>query len=396
MKNRFTLLLLATALFCAKLQAQQQNVTLLFDYKKGALTEEHKGQLQQVYDFFKSDSITVKIDAYCDSVGGPDYNVGLGEDRGNAVQKFFTSKKVKKENITIVNHGSSDPAAPNATEEGRKLNRRVMVVVTSTKVGAKVAPKINMDSLLAVQERIRCESDTIINLPNGVILKMGKCEFEKLERCMTVNVYNTGMLLRKSGFSTMGPKFSNLEAIAIVDIKLCADTNLTKAMKIYIPTASACANTKPVDVWKGYSKMEWQNRGEAAKKETFNGKDYYVLETKTSIAANFASDVDATQNPVFQFKAKKGLKITEVRVAYDCGMGVYIKVLPVASKKVKMALPCPKGDVYIEVYAVDKSGKSVRMDYVSSTTVKSKSKQKTCQDGKTAKKYYFFPTSFSN
>ena len=112
-------------------------------------------------------------------------------------------------------------------------------------------------------------------------------------------------MFRKSGYSTNGPAFSNLEAIAIVDVKLCADTNLTKAMRVYIPVASACANTKPVDVWRGYSTMIWQNRGEAAKKESVNGKDYYVLETKTSVAANFASDVDATENPVFQFKAKK-------------------------------------------------------------------------------------------
>jgi hypothetical protein len=396
MNNKFSLIVLAIALFCAKLSAQQQNATLLFDYKKGTLTAEHKAQLQQLFDEFKSDSVFVKIDAYCDSVGGPDYNVGLGEDRGNAVTKFFTSNKVKKENITVTNHGSSEPAAPNATEEGRKLNRRVLVVVASTKVGAKVTPKVNMDSLLAAQERLRCEGDTIINLPNGVVLKMGKCEFEKLERCMKVSVYNTGALLRQSGYSTNGPAFSNLEAVAIVDIKLCADTNLTKAMKVYIPVASACANSKPVDVWKGYSKMFWQNRGEAAKKESINGKDYYVLETKTSVAANFASDVDATQNPVFQFKAKKGLKITELRVSYDCGMGVYMKTVPKPAKKVKMALPCPKGDVYIEVYAVNKEGKTVRMDYTSSGKIKSKSKQKACKAGSVSKKYILFPDTFAN
>ena len=397
MKNRFTVILLAIALCCAKLNAQQQNTTLLFDYKKAVVTEEHKVQLQQIYDVFKSDSISVKIDAYCDSLGGPDYNFGLGKDRGNAVQKFFTTKKVKKENITITNHGSNEPAAPNATEEGRKLNRRVLVVVTSTKVGAKApAPKVNMDSLLAAQERLRCEADTTINMPNGAILKMGKCEFEKLERCITVEISNTGALLRKSGYSTNGPAFSNLEAVAIVDIKLCANTNLTKAMKVYIPVSSACANTKPVDVWKGYSDMFWQNRGESAKKESINGKDYYVLETKTSVAANFASDVDASENPVFQFKAKKGLKITELRVSYDCGMGVYVKTVPKPAKKVKMALPCPKGDVYIEVFALNKEGKTVRMDYTSSGKIKSKSKQKGCKEGAVSKKFILFPDTFAN
>ena len=397
MKNRFTLILLAIALCCAKLNAQQQVTTLMFDYKKSALTEEHKAQLRQIFAFFKSDSISVKLDSYCDSIGGPDYNLTLGEDRGNAVKKFFTSKKVKGENISIANHGSDQPQASNTTEDGRRLNRRVAVVVTSTKKGALLpAPKVNMDSLLAAQERLRCEGDTTINLPNGAILKMGKCEFEKLERCMTVAAYNTGVLLRKSGYSTNGPAFSNLEAIAIVDVKLCADTNLTKAMRVYIPVASACANTKPVDVWRGYSTMIWQNRGEAAKKESVNGKDYYVLETKTSVAANFASDVDATENPVFQFKAKKGLKITELRVSYDCGMGVYMKTVPKPSKKVKVALPCPKGDVYIEVYAVNKEGKAVRMDYTSSTKIKSKSKQKACKAGAVSKKYILFPDTFTN
>jgi len=396
MKNRLTLTLITIVLFCAGLKAQQQSATLMYEYKKSALTEEHKAELQRVFNFFLSDSISVKIDAYCDSVGGPDYNVGLGEDRAEAVKKFFLSKKVKKENITIVNHGSTEPVATNSTEEGRTQNRRVNLLVTSTKVGAVVKPKINMDSLLAAQERLRCEGDTVVNLPNGVILKMKRCEFEKIAPCMVLSVYNTPVMLRKSGFTTMGPQFTNLEALAIVDVKLCADTNLKSPMKIYIPVASACANTKPVDVWKGYSKMIWQNRGEAAKKESLNGKDYYVLETSSSVAANFATDIDPTQNPVFQFKAKKGLKLTEVRVSYDCGMGVYVKVAPAPSKKLKMNLPCPKGDVYIEAYGVTKDGKTVRMDYVSSSNVKAKSKQKVCKAGKVAKKYVLFPDTFTN
>lgn len=395
MKKTFTLTLVCVAFVFSALKAQKQNFTLLFDYKTSALTAEHDAQLKSTLAAFNPDSVTIKIDAYCDSVGGPDYNVGLGGSRGNNVQRFFTSNKVKSKNITVVNHGSENPTATNATEEGRKLNRRVLVEIISTKKGAKIVTVvINQDSINAANEKMRCSRDTTVNLPNGVILKMGRCEFEKIQSCMLLNVYNTSTMLRKSGYSTNGPQMINLETVAIVDVKLCADTNLKTAMKIYIPTGGACLSTKPIDLWKGYSKMMWQNRGEAAKKETVDGKEYYVFETFSSVSVNFASDTDV--NPMYTFKAKKGLKFTEIRVSYDCGMGVYIHQSATAVKKMKFTLPCAKGDVYFEVYGVDKAGKQVRLDYTSSSKIKSKSKQKVCKDGKLAKKFTFFPDAFAN
>ena len=136
MRKITTLTLAVIALFQVSAFAQRQSTVLLFDYKTSQLTAEHKAELKKLYDFFKSDSIGVKADAYCDSVGGPDYNLGLGEERGNNVLRFFTSKKVKADNVLVVNHGIANPAASNATEEGRKINRRVIVEVWSTKKGA--------------------------------------------------------------------------------------------------------------------------------------------------------------------------------------------------------------------------------------------------------------------
>jgi hypothetical protein len=392
--KKITILTLAIiALFSLKSFAQKQSAVLLFDYKKSQLTEDHRKQLKAIYEFFKSDSIAVKIDAYCDSVGGPDYNLGLGDDRARNTKQFFLNKKVKKANIQIESHGVKNPVASNATEEGRKINRRVVVEVWSIKKGAlKDLPKLNEDSIKAALIKQYCTVDTTVELPNGVFVKMNRCEFASIKNCISIGSYSTPVMLRKSGYTTMGPEFTPLISTGIVAVKLCNDSCLTNAMKIMIPAVAACEAGQSFNVWKGYSNKYWNDQGEAAKMIVVNGKEYYELETKCSLTVNFATA--STENSKFTFKAKKGLKFTEIRISYDCGMGIYQWESDKAVKKTKIMMPCPKGDVYFEVYGVTKDGTSVRMDYTAADKIKSKGKQKLCKGQTVAKKFYFFPSSF--
>lgn len=393
MKKISILTLAIIALTNVSVFAQKQTTVLLFDYKKGQLTAEHKKELQTLYDFFKTDSLGVKIDAYCDSIGGPDYNLGLGEERGKNTKQYFLNKKVKKANIEVMSHGVNNPVASNATEEGRKINRRVVVEVWSMKVGAvKELPKVNEDSIKAALIKMYCKQDTTVELPNGVFIKLNKCEFEKIKNCISIGSHNTPALLRKSGFTTMGPSYTPLISIGVVEVKLCADSCLTSPMKILIPSIAACEGKQALNIWTGYSNKSWQNQGSPAQMISFNGKEYYEVETKCSVSMNFAATTQETSK--YKFKSKKGLKFTEIRVSYDCGMGVYAWESSTPAKKATMMLPCPKGDVSFEVYGVTKSGQQVRMDYTAGEKIKSKGKQKLCTGKTVPKKYYFFPESF--
>jgi len=88
------------------------------------------------------------------------------------------------------------------------------------------------------------------------------------------------------------------------------------------------------------------------------------------------------------------VKFSEIRISYDCGMAVYRWSSDKPVKKAKILMPCPKGDVSLEVYGVLKDGTQVRMDYVAASSIKSKGKQKLCSGISAPKKFYIFPTDF--
>jgi OOP family OmpA-OmpF porin len=70
-------------------------------------------------------SITGEIRGHTDSVGPAEYNMTLSQRRADAVLEYFVSKGVAANRLRAVGYGESSPIAPNDTDEGRALNRRV-------------------------------------------------------------------------------------------------------------------------------------------------------------------------------------------------------------------------------------------------------------------------------
>lgn len=72
----------------------------------------------------------VVIEGHTDSTGGPALNQHLSEQRAEAVRSYLVANNVlPADQITAVGKGFSDPLAPNATVEGRALNRRIDVII---------------------------------------------------------------------------------------------------------------------------------------------------------------------------------------------------------------------------------------------------------------------------
>lgn len=67
----------------------------------------------------------VKIIGHTDSQGNPTTNLGLSLQRANAVKDYLASKSVNPSLMSTEGLGSTKPVADNATEEGRKRNRRI-------------------------------------------------------------------------------------------------------------------------------------------------------------------------------------------------------------------------------------------------------------------------------
>ena len=80
----------------------------------------------------------VEIEGHTSSEGGDDLNQKLSQDRANSVMEYMIRKGISKDRVTAVGYGSSRPKEDNATEAGRKANRRIEIrVVNPDEVNAK-------------------------------------------------------------------------------------------------------------------------------------------------------------------------------------------------------------------------------------------------------------------
>lgn len=70
-----------------------------------------------------------------DNIGTRSYNATLSLKRANAVRTEFVINKIDPNRITIDGFGEIDPVADNATESGRKKNRRVTLIIEGKSTG---------------------------------------------------------------------------------------------------------------------------------------------------------------------------------------------------------------------------------------------------------------------
>ena len=70
------------------------------------------------------------IEGHCDERGTREYNLALGERRGNSVKEFLTSLGVDPGRLTVISYGKERPAAEGSTSESWSENRRAVLVVS--------------------------------------------------------------------------------------------------------------------------------------------------------------------------------------------------------------------------------------------------------------------------
>lgn len=107
-------------------------VIVYFDFDKSDIKSSETGKLDEAIDkldALKQGKIVIKLEGHTDSFGTEQYNVGLGERRGQSVRQYLMSHNVSAESISIISYGESKPVADNDTSAGRAQNRRVEVMV---------------------------------------------------------------------------------------------------------------------------------------------------------------------------------------------------------------------------------------------------------------------------
>jgi outer membrane protein OmpA-like peptidoglycan-associated protein len=114
---------------------------VLFRSGEAELTAEAMRKLYPLVALLKENpQRSILIEGHTDSSGAESYNRDLSERRAIAVRDFLVSTGIKPERITARGYGEDNPVASNATEAGRKENRRVEVVVLRN--GDRVAERV--------------------------------------------------------------------------------------------------------------------------------------------------------------------------------------------------------------------------------------------------------------
>jgi len=87
-------------------------------------------QINKLLDFLKKNpNRYMLIEGHTDSTGSESLNLSISRQRAEAVKSVLVSKGVRADRIKAKGYGESRPVADNSTEEGRRKNRRVEIIV---------------------------------------------------------------------------------------------------------------------------------------------------------------------------------------------------------------------------------------------------------------------------
>ncbi len=112
---------------------------VLFDINQSNLKQTAREKLARFAGIVLSyPGLKLDIEGHTDSTGTEDYNLKLSERRGDSVQNYLLDQGVAPEIMSVRGLGATEPVADNKTAAGRKLNRRVEIVVSGEVIGTKV------------------------------------------------------------------------------------------------------------------------------------------------------------------------------------------------------------------------------------------------------------------
>lgn len=103
---------------------------LLYDFDSAAVKPAARSNLRalaQSLDKYPGSDLLIL--GHTDSVGTAEYNKGLSVRRADAAAEYLVSHGVSRSRIGTGGLGEEEPVAPNATEDGRRRNRRVEVAI---------------------------------------------------------------------------------------------------------------------------------------------------------------------------------------------------------------------------------------------------------------------------
>lgn len=103
-----------------------------FNIASARLTDEARAALDEFAGRVKAldRAVWIEIQGHTDSTGSESYNLELGQNRAEAVRTYLSQQHaIPLARMSTISYGESAPVASNSTREGRRQNRRVVLVV---------------------------------------------------------------------------------------------------------------------------------------------------------------------------------------------------------------------------------------------------------------------------
>lgn len=106
--------------------------TIYFDFDKSTVRPEFRGIVAAHADYLAAHpSARVTLEGHADERGTREYNLGLGERRGNSVMDLMSAQGARSNQVEVVSYGEERPTCRVSDEECWALNRRVEIVYTA-------------------------------------------------------------------------------------------------------------------------------------------------------------------------------------------------------------------------------------------------------------------------
>jgi outer membrane protein OmpA-like peptidoglycan-associated protein len=103
---------------------------ILFAHDSSELTSEARSNLRKLADSLQAeDRTSVMIVGHTDSTGSDSYNRDLSDRRSDSAQEYLRSQGIASSRLESHGRGESEPIASNASDDGRRKNRRVEVAI---------------------------------------------------------------------------------------------------------------------------------------------------------------------------------------------------------------------------------------------------------------------------
>ena len=104
-------------------------LVIYFDFDRSEIRSDFN-DLLQAHGAFLADNTDrqVRLEGHADERGSREYNIGLGEQRAQAVRRVLMLQGASADQLGTVSYGEERPAALGSDENSYSLNRRVELV----------------------------------------------------------------------------------------------------------------------------------------------------------------------------------------------------------------------------------------------------------------------------